>query len=209
MAIEELNQMFVNQCKYTLNEFNEITIKENENLGSGDDVLKKVTIKHCLPSLIAIKLDKFNPTSKYFKTATPDINKGCDCVVIVTDYEDQNYILFCELKSKSINKKDVANKFVCSSSFIKYINNILIGVYNKTISDYQTAGITFKLSNNRIRKARIRPQQNDFDITNDNYSYKGKSIQVLEISKSSPKNFNLPLSLLINKIRPKKMKNWP
>lgn len=208
MAISELNKIFIDHCKYTLNSSNELTIKEDENLGSGADVLKKVVIKHCNLEVLAIKLDKYNPTSKYFKMTTPDINKGCDCVIIINNFNSSNYILFCELKSKTIDKKDVANKFICSSSFIKYVNNILIGIFNKSISDYQTAGITFKLKNTRIKKHRVRPQ-NSYEMTNDNYSYKGKTIQVLEISKHSASNFTIPLPAMVNGIRSKQMKNWP
>lgn len=207
MAIAELNQIFQDHCKYQFSNGNELVIKEDENVGQGN-VLKKVTIHHCSNELIAIKLDHYFPLTKYFRATTPNINKGCDSVLIVNDVDNQ-LILFCELKSFSRNKADVANKFICSSSFIKYVNMILVSVYNIDISTFNTAGITFKLkTQSRIQKSAVRPG-NNIEFENTNYEFNGKSVQVLEVVKSSSSNFKIPFQSLIDNVRIQTLRNWP
>ena len=126
-------------------------------------------------------------------------------------YKSNNvlYVFFIELKSFTLKKKDVANKFFASTAFIHQICFLLKNIYDKDVLTTNASAIVFSLSNanKRLVKFGMRPDIPTYN--NASYSNQKKSIQVLEIQKNNGDKFNIGIDTLIEKARHKQIKNWP
>ncbi|AXP83079.1 hypothetical protein CJ739_4021 [Mariniflexile rhizosphaerae] len=187
----------------------EIIIRETDN-NVKDNSLKKVKIKGINnPNLVCFKLDKYVPLTKYFNSINSDgINKGVDAVIFYIK-DGKGYILFIELKSFTLNQKDVSNKFFASTAFIHQIGYLAKNIYGKNIHDFSSSAIVFSLNskNDRVNKFGMRPDIPT--VSNKSYSNSKSNIQVLEIQKNNGENFNISMDCILTKARHKELKNWP
>ncbi len=183
-------------------------IKENENKGNNKS-LKKVFIKDIdSKNIIAFKLDK-KPliSNNYNSKNNKGINKGVDVVLI-----SQDYILFIELKSTKIKETSIIAKAFSSISFLKGISYLLEYFYNTSLKDLKPGVIVIGLKRNYTRLSKPKPREVEgLRFENKKYENNKKSIQVLEIKKSRPSNYEISFNDIINKMRNmnKRFKNWP
>ncbi|MCF7810425.1 hypothetical protein K9N50_05510 [bacterium] len=82
---------------------------------------------------VVFSFDEKPPLSDYI-SCDGGYRKRCDAVII-TNYNDANYLLFIELKSKSIKRLDIENKFKSSECFINYIDSILKCFHSDNLLD--------------------------------------------------------------------------
>lgn len=195
----------IKKCDETL------IIKEIDNKNNKGK-LEKVTLKNLDNiQICSHKLDLYNPISPHLKKKNnKGINKGVDAFVVLKNEKDEEYILFLELKSTTINKSQVANKFFASTAFIHHLNILLDKFYDCSMGDYNAGAVLFsiKQKSGRVKKFKMRPDFPDYKIQQ--YKNKiGKSIQVLEIEKETASKFNVPITKVLEKCRTKKFKNWP
>jgi hypothetical protein len=72
---------------------------------------------------VVFSFDDKPPLSDYI-SPNGGYRKRCDAVVL-TKYDDVDYLLFIELKSKKLKHLDIENKFKSSKCFIDYIDSVL------------------------------------------------------------------------------------
>ncbi len=208
MVIDDIRNIFKSDAEILFNS-NELVIKETKNKLSTDTLKKVILTNFSSSDGVAYKLDKHIPLTKYFDdTNSKGFNKGVDALLFIVK-NGIGYIFFFELKSYTLKKKDVANKFFSSAAFIHQVEFILKNIYDKNISEFNSAAIVFSLNrnNSRLTKFGMRPDQPIFK--NENYSNLAKSIQVLEISKNNGQNFKVSIDKILSETRCKKFKNWP
>jgi len=208
MVINSIKEIFKNNSELPALS-STLIIKETEN-SHLENTLKKITLKNIKSQeFVCYKLDKHVPLTKYFEgTNSKGINKAVDAVLFYLE-NNIGYILFFELKSFTLNKKEVANKYFASTAFIHQICYLLKNVYDENITNFNASAIVFSLNqkNERVKKFGMRPDIPTFKNTN--YTNTKKSIQVLEISKNNGDNFSVPIDKILNEARHKPFKNWP
>ncbi len=181
-----------------------LTVHENDNKGR-TKTLKKVIIKGLSDNdCFAFKMDYYQPTTKYFSMKQSLVNKGCDAVIFS---EKSKAILMCELKSYKFSGKEVANKLFCSLAFTKYLNYLSDKLFADAFESYGVVMIVFHLKKSRSPKLRLRPgQDTTFSLSIYENDTK-KCLQILEISKRTPGNFQIHLDRIMRESKPKKLEN--
>ncbi len=205
---KELFNLILNQEAKINLDTNKIVLKEKNY--DKNFALQKVTIENNRGEFVsAYKLDKFSPFSKFFNKKNKEgINKGIDAFIVLF-YNNEYYLLFIELKSTKILKRQIAQKMFASIAFIKNIKYILSYFYNTHIDNFKSGAVVIALKKStQLAKPQIRPTEIEFKNVNYEINEKQK-IQILEIKKESSGSFTVKIDKLIKQLRAKQFKNWP
>ena len=130
-----------------------IKIKENGLQAK----LKGIIIDKISNNFFAFKLDSnICPNiSPYINRTTPNINKGCDCILLYKK-EERLFLFFIELKSNDYSKSEVKSQLIASQCFFVYIKELLDKFYNNIIDNITIINILYTSKN---FKTSIRPKQ--------------------------------------------------
>lgn len=117
-----------------------VTIEERDPGAS----LNEVKLRGVLyPDIVALKLDvPGKRITSYLNPGEEFINKACDCIAFLS-VEDSNYILFCELKSKSVNMRDCLIKFRNSRCFARYLLSLVEEFYPSELEQFKDVYVLF------------------------------------------------------------------
>ncbi|MCS6796053.1 MAG: hypothetical protein RMJ97_09555 [Raineya sp.] len=149
-ALDALKDIFDEKCWVgfpTNQKFTKIDLKEDGNKAE----LRKVSISGFeINTVGVIKLDieAGRTICKYFSKSTEKpINRSCD-YVIFAKFEEQNYLLFVEMKSEIL--KGYKDQFRNSMIFMEYVCRILQEYYEVDISfKKKLLLLYYKKSNNK------------------------------------------------------------